>query len=108
MSNKLGYFGIYPDEVERVDEICQDILEHLGASDDEISDVYDEARGNFYNADFDSFGHPTNALIYFMFDGVRSLINKKYPDLDVDIYVNGWDSYMTIGCVNADEYEFTH
>ena len=33
-------------------------------------------------------------------------IKKKYPDLDVDIYVNGWDSHMYIDGVNADEYEF--
>ena len=51
MSDILSFFGIYPDEIERVDEICQDTLEHLGASDEEIDNVYDEARGDFFNAD---------------------------------------------------------
>ena len=106
MSDTLSYFGIYPNEIERVDEICQDVLEHLGASDDEIDRVYSEAHGNFYNVDLNSFGHMTNALIYFMFDSVRECIKEKYPDLDVDIYVNGWDSHLYVNGMNADEYDF--
>lgn len=106
MSDTLSYFGIYPDEIERADEICQDVLEHLGVSDNEIDRMYSEAYDDFYSADFDSFGHMTNALIYFMFNSVRSLIKEKYPDLDVDIYVNGYDSHLCVNGMSADDFDF--
>ena len=106
MSDILSYFRIYPDEIKRADEICQDVLEHLGASNSEIDRVYSEAYDNFYSADLDSFGHMTNALIYFMFDSVRSLIKEKYPDVDVDIYVNGYDSHLCVNGMSALDFDF--
>lgn len=106
MSDILSFFSIYPDEIERADEICQDVLERLGASDREIDRVYSKTYDNFISADFESFGHMTNALIYFMFDSVRSLIKEKYPDLYVDIYVNGYDSHLCVNGMSADDFDF--
>ena len=105
--NTLSFFGIYPDSIERADKICQKILKHANFNDNEISELYDGIYDEFYNyMDYAEFKTVTNALIFCMFYNTKNEIKKKYPDLDIDIYVNGLDSHMYIDGVNADEYEF--
>lgn len=105
--NTLSFFGIYPDEVERVNEICQDILNHAHATDREVNDLYDMIYNMFYNEiDYTSYGSVTNALIDCMFDTLNWWLNKKYKGLDTSFYVNGWDSNFTINGENGDDYEF--
>ena len=85
----------------------KELMRHANFSTDEINELYDGIYNEFYNyMDYAEFKTITNALIFCMFYNTKNEIKKKYPDLDVDIYVNGWDSHMYIDGVNADEYEF--
>ena len=47
--NTLNFFGIYPDSIERADEICQKVLEHANFNDNEINELYDGIYDEFYN-----------------------------------------------------------
>lgn len=103
--NVLNFFGIYEDALERADEYCQDVLTNAGL-ENKIDSVFDEAYDRFYEFSWESSMSITNALIYCMFDTTRSFITEKYPDLEIDVYVNCDDSDIIINGENAINFDF--
>ena len=101
----LRFFGIYEDALERADEYCQDVLKNARL-ENKIDSVFDEAYDEFYELNWDGNANITNALIYCMFDTTRSYISEKYPDLEIDIYINCSDSDIIINGENAVDFDF--
>ena len=103
----LIFFGIYKNALEKADKFCQDVLNNAGLKD-KIDSVFDEAYNRFYEFNWNKNVSITNALIYCMFDTTRNCITEKYPDLEIDVYVNCDDSHMIINGENADDFDFEH
>ena len=101
-----NFFGIYPDEIERASDICTETLEHMGLSNNEIDELYDEMYDEFREMTGCLESNVTNDLIYAMFNTVKGYINEKFSDLDVSIYVNGYDSDIIINGEYAQNYDF--
>ena len=103
--NVLNYFGIYEGDINKADEICQNVLYHAG-----LENRYDEmmecALDYFYDMQLDSRTSITNALIYCMFNSTKDILMEKYKNIDVDYYVNGYDSHLYINEMNADDFNF--
>lgn len=101
----LNFFGIYKNALEKADEFCQDVLRNAGL-ENKINSVLNEAHNQFYEFSWDRNVSITNALIYCMFDTTRNYIAEKYPDLEIDVYVNCDDSCMIINGENAVNFDF--
>ena len=104
--NVCSFFGIYPNEIERVSDICSDTLESAGFSNGEIDDVYNEMYEEIYRNPLDSSTTLTNNIIYAMFDVVARVLRDRFNGLDVDYYVNGSDSHLYINHEYADCFDF--
>lgn len=103
--DSLSFFGIYPYELDRADHYCQDVLNHSRMFN-KVDEVFEDALENFYNTSWDVSTSITNALITCLFDEVKKRIEKKYPNLEVDIYVNGIDSDIIVNGENAIDFDF--
>ena len=101
----LNFFGIYENALEKADEYCQDVLKNAGL-ENKIDSVFHEVYNQFYEFNWDKSASITNALIYCMFDKTRSYIIEKYPDLEIDVYVNCDDSDIIINGENAINFDF--
>lgn len=101
----LCFFGIYENALEKADEYCQDVLKNAGL-ENKINSVFHEAHDEFYELGWNRDASITNALIYCMFDTTRSYISEKYPDLEIDVYVNCDDSDIIINGENAVDFDF--
>ena len=104
--NTCNFFGIYPDEIERASDICTETLEHMGLSNNEIDELYDNMHEEFYSFCGTTNSNITNELILSMFTVVKEYILERYADLDIDVYVNGYDSDIIINGEYAQNYDF--
>ena len=88
----LSVLGICVGDIERAEEQCKNALNYclLSSSVDKLEEVVSdliECDGFGF-----SFGDATNSLINYMFEATESLIRDTYPTLEVNYYVNGYDS----------------
>lgn len=103
--NALNCFGIYEDEINKADEICQDVLCHAGL-ENRYDEMMNDALDYFYDIQLSCETNITNGLIGCMFNSTRNILMEKYPDLDVDYYVNGYDSHLYVNGMSADDFDF--
>lgn len=103
--NVLNYFGIYEDEINRVDEICQIVLDKSGMRN-RYNDMIDDVLDYFYNIQLDCETNITNGLIACMFNSTKNILMEKYKNIEVDYYVNGYDSWLYVNNMDAEDFEF--
>ena len=103
--NALNCFGIYEDEINKADEICQDVLYHAGL-ENRYDEMMNDALDYFYYIQLDNRTSITNALIDCMFNSTKYILMEKYKNIDVDYYINGYDSHLYINGMSADDFDF--
>lgn len=103
--NVLNYFGIYEDEINRVDEICQIVLDKSGMGN-RYDDMTKDALDYFYDMQLDYETNITNGLIACMFNSTKNILMEKYKNIEVDYYVNGYDSWLYVNNMDAEDFEF--
>lgn len=103
--NVLNCFGIYEDEITRADEICQIVLDKSGMGN-RYDDMMNDALAYFYDMQLDCETNITNGLIECMFNSTRNILMEKYKNIEVDYYINGYDSWLYVNDVNADDFDF--
>lgn len=103
--NVLNCFGIYEDEINKVDEMCQDVLCHAGL-ENRYDEMMNDALDYFYCIQLDNRTSITNALIDGMFNSTKYILMEKYKNIDVDYYINGYDSHLYVNGINADDFDF--
>ena len=103
--NALNCFGIYEDDIDRANEICQDVLCHAGM-ENRYNDMMNDTLDYFYDMKLDYKRNITNGLIEGMFNSTRNILMEKYEDIDVAYYINGYDSHLYINNMSADDFDF--
>lgn len=101
----MNCFGIYEDEITRADEICQIVLDKSGMGN-RYDDMMNDALAYFYDMQLDYETNITNGLIECMFNSTRNILMEKYKNIEVDYYINGYDSWLYVNDVNADDFDF--
>lgn len=86
MVDNLAYLGIFPESINNAIETCKHVLEENGFNAAEINRVEQDASDDLLQINF------TNAIIESYFNATKEALKNKYPDLDVDYYVNCIDS----------------
>ena len=94
MKRNMGFFGIYPDAINNAVDECEIALKGLGFSNAEINEMYQEAEELLESAG--SFKEISNSIIYSHFEATRGMILEKYPEIDVDYFVNCSDSHFYV------------
>ena len=101
----MNCFGIYEDEITRADEICQIVLDKSGMGN-RYDDMMNDALAYFYDMQLDYETNITNGLIECMFNSTRNILMEKYKNIEVDYYINGYDTWLYVNDVNADDFDF--
>ena len=101
----LNSFGIYEGAITRANEICQIVLYKSGM-DSRYDEMMNDALDYFHCIQLDNRTSITNALIDSMFNSTKYILMEKYTDLDVDYYINGYDSHLYINNMSADDFDF--
>lgn len=100
----VNSFGIYPDSIEHAWEQAQDFLESIGLSCeiDQLEDAINESDLRDIIED-----DATNDIIEFIFSTTEDIVIDKYPSLDVEYHINGYDSDISLSdegitrCISA-------
>lgn len=103
--NVLNCFGIYEGDINRANEICQIVLNKSGM-DSRYNDMMNDALDHFYDIQLGYEINITNGLIECMFNSTKNLLIEKYKNIEVDYYVNGYDSHLYINNMGADDFDF--
>ena len=103
--NALNCFGIYERDINKADEICQDVICHAGL-ENRYDEMMERALDYFYDMQLDSAISITNALIDCMFNSTKDILMEKYKNIEVDYYVNGYDSHLYVNNMSADDFDF--
>lgn len=93
----LKYLGIYPETIEKYDEVIEQVCEEYGIDSDK--QVWEYVKQAFDENVFD--GNLTNEILSYMFRNLGSALVEagKFDEQQIDWYVNGWDSHFYIdGC----------
>ena len=90
MSTTCEFLGIYVDTIERAVKECEDAMERLGFDMSEIDDMNDYAKSDF--EEIGSLSDITNSIIDAYYSAAEYMIHKKYPNLTVEYYVDGYCS----------------
>lgn len=106
-----AYLGIYPEEIDRADDICSNVLEYIGLDRNAFEENVEYRLSDEMNLNFENI---TNEIIAAMFCELYvqiakrlevesdEALRKKIGSIDnVRYYVNGWDSHFSI---NGDEF----
>lgn len=94
MQTTCQFFGIHTDEIESAAKSCEDAMEKLGFTVDEIDDMYDFAKQSF--EEIGSLSDITNSIISCLFSHTETSIREKFPHLRVDYYVDGYCSSFDV------------
>lgn len=94
------FLGIYTDEIERASRMCEDAMERLGFSIDEIDDMNDYAKQEL-DEEWGGLDDITNRIIGAYFRAAEYMIHERFPSIDVNFYVNG-------ACSDFDVEELQH
>ena len=90
----LNYLGIYEDAINDAIETCENAMELKGFTGNEINAMHDIATTDL--KDIGDFGDITNSIIAAYFSTTAGLISDKFPDDDIDYYINCHDSHFYI------------
>lgn len=89
------FLGIYVEEIERAAQKCEDAMEKLGFSIDEIDDMNDYAKQEL-DEEWGGIDGITNRIIGAYFRAAEYMIHERFPSLGVDYYVNGYCSSFEV------------
>ena len=100
----VNSFGIYTESIEKAWEKAQNFLEFIGLSCeiDQLEDAINDADLKDIVGD-----NATNDIIEFIFSTTEDIVIDKYPSLDVEYHVNGYDSDISLSdeditrCISA-------
>ena len=94
MINGLCFLGIYEDAINSAIEKAESLMKHEDF-DFDISDIDEMNEWALeYLKECGSFEDITNSIILAYFSSTEAYIKQKYPDADIDYYVNCMDSYL--------------
>lgn len=94
MISNMHFLGIYEDAINSAIESAENLLKHeeFEFTDWDISQLNDWAVQ--YLTENGSFENITDSIIYAYFSSVKEYVNKKYPNAQIDFYVNCNDSHL--------------
>ena len=94
MISNLHFLRIYEDAINNAIESAENLLklEEFGFNDDDIDNM--NAMAFECLIDNGSFSNITDSIIYAYFSSARAYVNKKYPEAQIDYYINSNDSYL--------------
>lgn len=92
--NSLAYVNIYPESITDFIDTCEGAMRELGFTLDEI-DCMNEYAYITLNQ-LGTFKQITNSIIDAYGYATSEFIMRKYPQKEVDYYVNGLDSHLYI------------
>ena len=79
----LSLMDIYPEMLQNAYELCEEILQDYGYSEQEFFEFFMQDLDEFELKDL------SNRLVGIMFRITSDLIKEKDPKVDVDYWVNG-------------------
>ncbi len=88
MVDACCYYGIYPEEIQRAQDIVNEIIYRYNLS----YDINEEIDTAFYECG--SLEDITNSLILAMFSTVKSKLDNM--GIENDYYINGYDTHFYI------------
>ena len=90
----MHFLGIYEDAINSAIESAENLLkrEEFDFTDWDIDQLNDWAVQ--YLAENGSFENITDSIIYAYFSSAKEYVNKKYPNAQIDFYVNCNDSHL--------------
>lgn len=94
MITTCQFLGIHTGEIESAAKTCEDSMENLGFTMDEIDDMNDYARQEL--EEIGSWSDITNSIIGCYFRATEYMIHQKFPKLRVDYDVNGFCSRFDV------------
>ena len=94
MKTTCQFLGIHTDEIESAAKSCEDAMEKLGFTMDEIDDMNDYAKQEL--EEIGSWSDITNSIIGCYFRAAEYMIHQKFPRLRVDYDVNGFCSSFDV------------
>ena len=91
----LKYLGIYPESIQRADDICERICEEYGIDSD--SEVWPYVKQDFEELVYDG-RQLSNEIIYYVFRNLRAALveSGKLKEEQVEWYINGFDTGFLI------------
>lgn len=93
MNTVLDCIEIYSGDIEHAWDVMERAFEDAEI-DLDIDDVLDGLQDKLsYSMNWDS---PTNSIIAAMYDNAISMIEDKYPDVEIEVFVNGYDTHFDI------------
>ena len=95
MITNLQYLGIYEDSIDSAINSCEEALKQL---EFDVSDI--DRMNDYALEDLKACGDwndITNSIINAYFSTTQWFIAQRYPEIDTDYYVNGYDSHFYIG-----------
>lgn len=103
----VSFLGIYPMSIIRADVICRITLKNEGFSDDLIDDFYKKIyekvcdMGDFHEINI------TDSIISIMFNELKVMLNEKFDNLNFQLHIDDWNSYILINGVESKEFDFS-
>lgn len=89
------FLGIYEEDIERAAQQCEDAMEKLGFSIDEIDDMNDYAKQEL-DEEWGGFDDITDRIIGAYYRAAEYMIHERFPSLGVNYYVNGYCSSFDV------------
>lgn len=98
MITNMQYLGIYEDAINNAIEKAETLLgmEEFDFTEQDICKMNDLSLQ--YLNENGSFENITNSIIEAYFSTVKWYVNEKYPNAQIDYYVNCSDSHLYYDC----------
>lgn len=94
MSKDLSFFGIYPEAINDAVDQCEIAMSNCGFNSDDIEYMYMLADEELEH--FGVWANITNSIIEAYFTVTKEFIKNRFPEKEVEFYVNGSDSHFYI------------
>lgn len=95
MLDILDLLGIHTGDIEHAEGEIRDALSTVFLSHKE-DEVVERVSKCLQDGATNIFKDPTNTIIENLFEVTRAVIEEEYPDMEMDYYVNGYDSHFYI------------
>lgn len=100
-----SFFGIYPNAIEKVNDICYNVLCNAGFNIDEIDEIYVRIKEDIKRS-INPCEEITDTIIQEMFDNTKYELERKFDGLKVEYTVNDFLSSMKINGQYAIYFDF--
>lgn len=98
MGYLLQFFGIYPNDIEHATEIADEACIEAGLTEDDIDFVFEDDIAFDLKHCVGDWEDITGSLIRAYFGACGNAVRRKLGEenVEIDWYVNGWDSHFYI------------